>query len=512
MKILKILIALLVLAYAAICAFMYSQQGNLLYFPQAEDSNYSKQFVQYELEFKNGDVRLHGWGNIQNVNPQNPLHIYYGGNGDEASRNLPLMSRLDARNFLIINYRSYGRSQGHPEEQDLKQDALFIFDEVSKQYGIDSSSVILLGRSLGSGIATYVASEREVAKVVLITPYDSIVSVAKKQFPYLPVSLLMNQRFESDKLAPSIEESVLCLIAANDAVIPNQHAHNLCDVWKGKMQKFTLAGTGHNNISVHPSFVKVIKSFINLKLGSDGTTFDKNTANTPSKKTEQLDADQIEFLKIFESNDREKHLHALIKFADDLVWLPPEKRDTNFIINDPNASAVIKGFAEDSEYAYNFLGFTLMHLLYPMDDSNVTKYIVDNFVDKVGPFKSQELVAKLVGREEHSPELVREFWHKVVLKGLSEDINGPLEAALKLSELNQVDREKYLEDIIRLMETEQYLGTLSLLIAIANYGITAEPYLDRLLKVRERMALKYKAPHEQSYMQRIDTIIELLLE
>ena len=263
MKILKIFSVLLLLAYAAICAFMYSQQRSLLYFPQVEESEYSKQFESFEMGFQNQDIRLHGWGRIQQVSSENPLLIYYGGNGDEASRNMPLMSRLGARNFLLMNYRGYGRSEGQPEEQSLKSDALFIFDEVIRKYGIESDLIVIVGRSLGSGLATYIASKREVAKVILITPYDSIVNVAKNRFPFLPVSLLMNQRFESDKLAVSIEEPMLCLIAEKDYVVPNQHAHSLCDVWQGKMKKITLAGTGHNNISGHPEFAKAIKGFIN---------------------------------------------------------------------------------------------------------------------------------------------------------------------------------------------------------------------------------------------------------
>ena len=262
MKFLKIFSLLLLLAYAVICAYLYSQQRSLLYFPQVEDRNYSKQFQQFEIEFKHGDVRLHGWGNIQNVHSQNPLLIYYGGNGDEASRNLPLISEFGVQNFLIMNYRGYGRSHGAPEEQDLKNDALYIFDEVSKQYDIDSDSIILLGRSLGTGIATYLASERDVKKVVLITPYDSIVNVAKNQFPLFPVSLLMHQRFESNKLAPLIEEPVLCLIAEYDQIIPSQHANQLCDVWKGKMQKQTFAKATHNDITRHPDFANAVSLFV----------------------------------------------------------------------------------------------------------------------------------------------------------------------------------------------------------------------------------------------------------
>jgi len=261
-KILKAFSLMLVLAYAAICAYLYSQQNSMVYYPQVENRDFSKQFEQFEIEFQNGDIRLHGWGNIQNVSPTNPLFIYYYGNGDEASRTIPRLEKMGANNFLVINYRGYGRSTGQPEEQSLKNDALFVFDEVTQQGQIKSDSIVLVGRSLGSGIATYVASERKIAKVILVTPYDSIVNVAQDRFPILPISLLMNQRFESDALAPQIDEPLLCIIAETDRIVPTNHAHRLCDMWKGKMQKVILKGTNHITINKSSEYGRVIKEFV----------------------------------------------------------------------------------------------------------------------------------------------------------------------------------------------------------------------------------------------------------
>lgn len=261
-KLTKVILFLLGVIYMIICIYMFRQQKQLLYFPQIENRNFTRQFSEQEVNFVNDDVRLHGWMQLSSVDINNPLVIYYGGNGSEVSYNQQWFKNIGIRNFLLLNYRGYGRSEGEPDESKLKSDALFIFDKVTKENAIDPDSVILMGRSLGSGVATYVASQRKVKKVVLITPYDSLVKVAGSHYPALPVSLLMNQRFESDVLASSIDVPVLCLIAEEDKIIPPVHAHNVCEAWKGEKSISLIKNVGHTNIIKHPEFYRSIKMFV----------------------------------------------------------------------------------------------------------------------------------------------------------------------------------------------------------------------------------------------------------
>src|SRR5262245_62679558 len=88
--------------------------------------------------------------------------------------------------LALVNYRGYGESDGNPSETTLFGDALAVFDALASRPEIDRARIVLVGRSLGSGVATYVASERPVAAVVLISPYDSMTAIARRHYPWLP--------------------------------------------------------------------------------------------------------------------------------------------------------------------------------------------------------------------------------------------------------------------------------------------------------------------------------------
>jgi pimeloyl-ACP methyl ester carboxylesterase len=92
---------------------------------------------------------------------------------------------------------------------------------------------VVIGRSLGSGVAVHVAAERKPAGVVLVTPFDSLRAVAQGIYPFVPVSLLLRHPFDSLALAPSIAAPMLALVATQDRVIAPAHARRLFEAWRG---------------------------------------------------------------------------------------------------------------------------------------------------------------------------------------------------------------------------------------------------------------------------------------
>jgi predicted alpha/beta hydrolase family esterase len=97
--------------------------------------------------------------------------------------------------------------------------------------------LIVIGRSIGTGVATYVSSQRKTNATVLITPYENMIDVAFEKYPFVPISLLIKHRFESkDTYAPNISSPMLALISKNDQVIPKHHAYKLVKAWKGKTE------------------------------------------------------------------------------------------------------------------------------------------------------------------------------------------------------------------------------------------------------------------------------------
>lgn len=261
MKGLLLITGILIALFLVMVLFLYVNQRSMLYYPQglSRDWVHVQNHARGEVSFTRDGVTLRGWL----LNPDNRcLLIYYGGNGEEVSYNLDSFNNLVGCAVLLMNFRGFGESEGSPTEMDLVGDALHIFDQFEGRY----DTTVLLGRSLGSGIAVQVASQRTVDRLILVTPYDSITSVAQGIYPWAPVSLLIKDRYDSLALAPAIQVPALFLIAENDTVIPMKHARKLADAWGGPVEWEVIPGTSHNSISSEPAYWDAIKDFIRLDL------------------------------------------------------------------------------------------------------------------------------------------------------------------------------------------------------------------------------------------------------
>jgi len=210
---------------------------------------------------------LHGWL----VKPQAalpaPLVIYFGGNAEEVSWMLdavgdPVRGETPGIAWLLVNYRGYGLSEGSPSEAALVADALVLFDFAAAQPAVDPQRIVAFGRSLGSGVAVPLAAQRAVRAVVLVAPFDSVVALAKRYYPYLPVDWMLKHRFDSIALAPALRQPLLCFIAERDEVIPPVHSERLFAAWGGAKRKVALAGAGHNDTDGADGFWPSLRGFL----------------------------------------------------------------------------------------------------------------------------------------------------------------------------------------------------------------------------------------------------------
>jgi len=202
-------------------------------------------------------TKLHAW-HLPGP-PGAPLVFYFGGNAEDVSWMLGEAGAVPTVGWLLVDYRGYGASEGSPSEAALAADALFWFDKFSPQ----SKKIYVLGRSLGSGVAVRLAAERRVDAVMLVTPFDSMVAVGRRHYPYLPVSLLLRHRFDSVSRAPRISAPLLCLVASRDSIIPPEHAKLLFDAWAGPKRWVALEEAGHNTVDAHPNYWRSINAFLN---------------------------------------------------------------------------------------------------------------------------------------------------------------------------------------------------------------------------------------------------------
>ena len=201
-------------------------------------------------------TRLHGW--YIRSKPGAPLVLYFGGNAEQVSWMLDEIPRRETgAAWLLVDYRGYGASGGTPSEQSLESDARAWYDH----FAATNKRIIAFGRSLGSGVAVQLAANRRLDSVILIAPFDSMVEVGKRHYPFLPVGWLLKHRFDSLSLAPKIETPLLCIAATHDEVIPAEHAKRLYDAWAGPKKWLELAAS-HNSIDGHPDYWPSIVSFL----------------------------------------------------------------------------------------------------------------------------------------------------------------------------------------------------------------------------------------------------------
>ena len=163
------------------------------------------------------------------------------------------------KTVYFVDYRGYGSSSGKPSEKALFIDALNIYDRLKTQHG----KISVIGQSLGSGVAIYLATKRDIQKMILSTPYDSIESVAKSNYPFYPISLLLKEKYDSLTRASAVTTDTLILIAEKDRIIPKKHAYKLASAFNTDLLTIVeLPGVGHNTLTQHPHYESVIVDFL----------------------------------------------------------------------------------------------------------------------------------------------------------------------------------------------------------------------------------------------------------
>lgn len=245
----------LAVIYLLVAACLYLYQRRLIYHPVAADPDFSAT----EIYIDRGGARLHGWV----LNPgKSRAVVYFGGNSEMITHRRQYFEQVFGDySVYLINYRGYGKSQGRPSESGLFSDALVIYDELIERH----DSVIAYGRSLGSGVAVHLAARRQLEKVILLTPYDSLVEVGRKRYPLFPVRLLIKDRFDSVSAASGIQTPVLIAAAEHDREITLDHTLALKQSLRYAPLEFeVIAGAAHNDIIDFPAYRRLVQNFISV--------------------------------------------------------------------------------------------------------------------------------------------------------------------------------------------------------------------------------------------------------
>jgi|TARA_B110000211_G_scaffold32047_1_gene32463 fermentation-respiration switch protein FrsA (DUF1100 family) len=224
MKYLCLVISSIILAYLVIILFVYFYQRNLLYNPNENnylndkiDFNYKEIFIKTDK-----NIELKSWFIEKDLKKFKTILLFHGNAGNLFNRVYKLneLNKLDL-NVLIISWRGFSGNEGKPTEKNLYHDAEKAVNWLNNK-GLDNKDIVLYGESLGTGVVTQLASKNNFGGIILESPFTSMTNAAKIYYPYLPVNLLLRDRYDSKSKIKDIKTPILIMHGKMDNIVPQK--------------------------------------------------------------------------------------------------------------------------------------------------------------------------------------------------------------------------------------------------------------------------------------------------
>jgi len=264
MKYLYLAVSSIVLAYFIIILFVYFYQRNLLYHPSENNYLNDKITFSYEEIFIETDknIKLKSWLIKKDLDKFKTILIFHGNAGNLFNRVYKLneLNKLDV-NILLISWRSFSGNKGKPTEKNLYRDA----DEAVKwlnNQGVISKNIILYGESLGTGVATELGTSNAFGGIILESPFTSIANTAKIYYPYLPVNIILKDRYDSIGKIKNINIPIFIMHGKMDNIVPQQMGLELFE--KANNPKYSYFPEDDDHMmNYNKQLLNKIKLFIN---------------------------------------------------------------------------------------------------------------------------------------------------------------------------------------------------------------------------------------------------------
>ena len=216
------LVSLVVLVYFLATLGLYIFQRSLLYHPT--ENNYGGDRLTVNIEkvkiVTEDNIDLLAWYHNKDINKFKTI-LYLHGNAGSLENRIHKINHFEDMNinFLLLSWRGFSGNKGEPTEQGLYQDARSAVKWLIKQ-GVFEENIIIYGESLGTGVTTEIAQNRNFAGIILESPFTSMVAAGKSKYPIFPIRLLLKDRYESDKKIKNIKSPVLIMHGEQDNIVP----------------------------------------------------------------------------------------------------------------------------------------------------------------------------------------------------------------------------------------------------------------------------------------------------
>ncbi len=190
---------------------------------------------------------------------EGPMLLAFGGNAWDANALAAYLHALvPGRAVAAFHFRGYGPSEGRPSAAALLADAPVVFDAVAaRPEAVDG--IVAVGLSLGAGPAAELAATRPVAGAVLVTPFDSLHAMARAQYPWAPVGLLLRHRMEVAETLARADVPVAVIVAERDGIVPAARSAAVRQAARRLVADVTVAGAGHNDLYDRAEFADALR-------------------------------------------------------------------------------------------------------------------------------------------------------------------------------------------------------------------------------------------------------------
>lgn len=250
------------IAYFLICLYLYYFQEKQIFFPPSKSNVVEDIPTKNKISLEVNSVVINGIYSGRLVKNQSVI-VYFGGNAEDVFYNYSDFTNELNSQFVAFNYRGFAGNAGDPTIADILLDMEKILTKLINEFSLDRKNIFLMGRSLGAGIAVQVAKDGRYAGMILISPFDSMVNIAKRYFKWLPVSIMLKHPLDSLSIAKKSSMPVLILAAQHDQIIPISYSQALFDAWLTKNKTINIINnTDHNNIQSGEHYYYAINKFV----------------------------------------------------------------------------------------------------------------------------------------------------------------------------------------------------------------------------------------------------------
>ena len=243
---------------------MYTFQEKIIFHPQPLSKDFKFTFSRKyeEMNFKMPDGAVLNGALFKADSSKGLIFFLHGNSGSINSESMDAGTFTDLQyDFFIIDYRGFGKSDGVISSQEqIFQDIQTVYDALKKKYNEDK--IIVVGFSVGTGIASRIASVNNPGLLILEVPYYSALDMMQHRYYILP-SFILKYKFETDEYIKDCKMPIVDFHGDDDHTIYYGSSLKLKELFKKSDTLITLKGQGHNGFSENPEYLSAIKKILN---------------------------------------------------------------------------------------------------------------------------------------------------------------------------------------------------------------------------------------------------------